>query len=145
MSQKDVKRCSLQFILSASARFSSMLLSRIHLKWSQTSRVGVCFANISLQSGHWQWLSQYPVTRGLQKLWPQAMETGSLKSFKKTEHWNCSSHNRLLQEAMPATLRKPQHYFLENIWAGAIWAFVFHLLSYQYVSLCFLPTLNKPD
>lgn len=38
---------------------------------------------------------------------------GSMKT-SEIEHWNCSSHKRLLQEAMEARLRKPQCYFLEN-------------------------------
>lgn len=102
---------------------SSMLLSRISLKWSETSRIVVLvfnsglLVNVSLQSGHWQLLllSQYPVIQALQKLWPQAMDTCSVKSSRQIELCNCSSRNRLPQEAMPATLRKPHCYSLENI------------------------------
>lgn len=45
------------------------------------------------------------VDERLQQTWAQ---------WRPQRNWNCSSHQRLLQEAIAASLRKPQCYFLEN-------------------------------
>lgn len=127
----EAELCNLDFLPSADVPGLVFVLFSHHqrislaspLKWYETSRIVRCWffnsgllVDISLQSGHRQWplLSQGALIRALQKLWPHVMDTGPVQKSWQIEQWNGSSHSRLLQEAMLATLRKPQRYFPEN-------------------------------